>query len=60
MFPRMAAEVILTVWVALACASVGCGAVHLAARMPRRPIGQNVTHMAFDAPELAGSTVDAC
>jgi hypothetical protein len=37
---RTAVEAILTVWVALSCAFVGCGAVHLAARMPRQRPGR--------------------
>jgi hypothetical protein len=30
----MITELILTAWIALACASLGCGAVHFAARIP--------------------------
>jgi len=35
----MVGEMILTIWIALGCALLGCGAVYISAKIPTRQLG---------------------
>jgi hypothetical protein len=51
----MMAEVILMVWIALGCAFLGCGAMYLAAKIPRQRSGRTSDTWRSNVPTGRGA-----